>query len=106
VIRYSSEFGDDDQPLPDDIADEKRYVAIPSRRELGLGKPLALEFAYKYISDEGAEVEDIFRRRGAYARFKALLERRGQLQEWFAFEEARVTEALRKWCSDNEIEIS
>ena len=38
-IYWHSEFGDNDEELPDDIDDEK-YISIPNKRELDLGKPL------------------------------------------------------------------
>lgn len=37
--RDAAEFNDE---LPDDIDDEEKYVALPDKRELGLGKPLVL----------------------------------------------------------------
>ena len=37
-IYWHSEFGDNDEELPDDIDDEK-YISIPDKRELDLGKP-------------------------------------------------------------------
>src|SRR5689334_23860392 len=43
-IYWHSEFGDNDEELPDDIDDEK-YISIPDKRELDLGKPLVLDFA-------------------------------------------------------------
>src|ERR1700751_4128730 len=39
-IYWHSEFGDNDEELPDDIDDEK-YISIPDKRELDLGKPKA-----------------------------------------------------------------
>src|SRR5690242_21855507 len=43
-IYWHSEFGDNNEELPDDIDDEK-YISIPDKRELDLGKPLVLDFA-------------------------------------------------------------
>ena len=43
-IYWHSEFGDNDEELPDDIDDEK-YILIPDKIELDLGKPLVLDFA-------------------------------------------------------------
>jgi hypothetical protein len=43
-IYWHSEVDDNDEELPDDIDDEK-YISIPDKRELNLGKPLALDFA-------------------------------------------------------------
>ena len=46
-IYWHSEFGEDDEELPDDIDDEK-YISIPDKRELDLGKPLVLDFAREF----------------------------------------------------------
>jgi len=51
------------------------------------------------------KVEDIFRRRGAYGRFKSLLERRGVLDEWYAYEARHRESALRQWCAENGIAL-
>src|SRR5712691_11171653 len=47
-IYWHSEFSDVaelDDELPDDVDDEEKYIAIPDKLELDLGKPLALNFA-------------------------------------------------------------
>src|SRR5690348_4695117 len=54
-IYWHSEFGENDEELPDDIDNEK-YIAIPDRRELDLGKPLILEFACEFLPDDYDEV--------------------------------------------------
>ena len=63
-IYWHSEVGDNDEELPDDIGDEK-YISIPDKRELDLGKPLALDFAREFLPDDYDEVRHIFSRRGA-----------------------------------------
>ena len=47
----------------------------------------------------------MFRRKGAYSNYKALLERRGLLDEWYDIENSREEQALRRWCKENEIEL-
>ena len=96
--------GDNDKELPDDIDDEK-YIAIPDKRELDLGKPLVLDFAREFLSDDYDEVRHIFSRRGAYRRFKDLLVRRGALDQWEDFSDKAEEAALREWCVENGIEI-
>jgi hypothetical protein len=61
-IYWHSEFGDNDEELPDDIDDEK-YAAIPDKRELDLGKPLVLDFAREFLPEDYDEVRRIFSRR-------------------------------------------
>ena len=102
---WHSEFGDNEEELPDDIDDE-RYVEIPHKNELGLGKNLVLDFSYEYLPSEVEEIEMIFRRKGAYSRFKSLLERKGALDKWYEFEEKAYEKALREWCEENAIKIN
>jgi hypothetical protein len=47
-----------------------------------------------------------FSRRGAYAKFKDLLGRRGVLDQWYDFEAKAEERALRMWCDLNSIEVS
>jgi hypothetical protein len=79
----------EEEELPDDLETSDRYIAIPHKNELDLGNDLAL----------------LFRRRGAYARFKALLAAEGCLEEWYAFEAESTERALREWCKENEIHL-
>ena len=104
-IYWYSEFGDDLEDLPADIDNEK-HVEIPHKNELGLGKSLALNFAYRYLPDEADEISAIFRRKGAYSNFKAILDEKGMLEKWYEFELQAEDEALREWCEENEIEIN
>ena len=103
-VYWYSEVGDNEEELPEDIDDEK-YVEIPHKNELGLGKPLALEFTYKHLSGESENVEEIFRRRGAYSGFKALLGKKDLLETWYEFESGAQEKALREWCELNEIPV-
>src|ERR1700730_10815267 len=64
-IYWHSGFGDNDEELPDDVDDEK-YIAIPDKKELDLGKPLVLDFAREFLPDDYDEFRHIFSRRRAY----------------------------------------
>jgi hypothetical protein len=102
---WHTEIGDNLEPLPDDIDEPRKYLAIPHKNELGLGKPLVLKFAARVLPDDYDEVADMFERRGAYGQFKELLERCGKLDAWYAFESESQSEALRNWCVANRIEL-
>ena len=104
-IYWHSEVADNDEELPDDIDDEK-YILIPDKRELNLGKSLALDFAREFLADDYDEVRQIFSRRGAYRRYKELLVRRGALERWYDFSNKSEETALREWCAENGIELS
>ena len=105
-VYWHSELCEDLEELPDDIDDSEKYVPIPDKRELDLGKPLVLDFARQFLSDDFDEVRQIFNKRGAYARFKDLLDRRGMLDQWYAFEAEAEESALKMWCELNSIEVS
>ena len=108
-IYYRSELaGIDDfaDEQPDEDPDDENYIAIPDKRNLGLGKQLALDFAEEFLPDDFDDVRDLFGRRGAYSKFKALLMRRHALDRWHAFEEKATNQALRDCCEENSIEVS
>ncbi|WP_298255604.1 hypothetical protein [Bradyrhizobium sp.] len=108
TIYYQTDFPDVagmNDELPDDIDDEEKYVALPDKRELGLGKPLVLNFAREFLPDDFDDVCDCFGRRGAYQKFKSLLARRGAIDQWHAFEAKATEQALRDWCALHSIEI-
>jgi len=56
------------------------------------------------LSDEYNTVAGFFERRGAYGRFKALLQARGMLEQWYEFENHATEEALLAWCEENGIQ--
>ena len=101
---YTSEIGDSDE-LPEDIDDPDKYIAIPHKNELDLGKTLVNEFTSTYLPEELNKVYSIFRHRGAYSRYKDLLESKGALEDWYNFENERQKVALKEWCQENNIEI-
>ncbi len=108
-IYLHSDFSDFDElndELPDDVEDEEKYLTIPNKRELGLGKPLALEFARNFLPDDLDEVRYMFSRKKAYSKFRALLIRRSALKEWYEFELKATEQALREWCEVNSIKVA
>jgi hypothetical protein len=105
-IYWHVDGSDLDEPmdeLPEDIGDDEKYLAIPDKRELDLGTPLVFAFAREVLPGDLEEVEHIFSRRGAYARFKDLLARRRALEQWYQFEQQATEQAVREWCALNSI---
>jgi hypothetical protein len=108
-IHWRSETSDLDgieEELPDDVEDDEKYIAIPDKRELDLGKPLVLDFAHEFMPDDFDEIRYMFSKRGAYKNFRALLIRRNVLDRWYDFESKAEERALREWCEFNSIEIT
>ena len=90
---------EEDIEFPDDteLAD---YLPVPHRRDLDLGRRLALSFVAEKLPGSFDKASEIFSRKGAYSRFKQLLQATGTLDKWHAFE-ARATElALKEWCGE------
>lgn len=94
----------DDEEMPDDL-DSERYLAIPHKNDLDLGRELVLRFAEERMPQRYDRIDGIFRSRGAYGRFKDLLEAEGRLDEWYAYEAAATARALREWCQENGIHV-
>jgi Uncharacterised protein family (UPF0158) len=106
-IYWHSEFSDlgELDELPDDVDDEEKYVAIPDKRELNLGKSLVLDFAREYLSNDFDEVRRIFSKKGAYRKFRALVTQRKVLERWYEFEAKATERALREWCTLHSIAL-
>jgi hypothetical protein len=92
--------------IGDEDLDPHICIEIPHKNDLDLGQSLVFEFVETQMPDAYDKVRQIFRRPGAYGRFKDLLERKGLLEEWYTFESRREEEALRQWCAENGIELS
>lgn len=99
---FASLMSDYDE-LPEDVDESDDYIGIPHKNDLDLGKPLVMDFVRSRCPEEIDRVLTIFRRRGAYGRFMDLLEQKGLLDEWYAFEQQRTREALLHWCEKNGI---
>lgn len=104
-ILYRSEMGTVDE-IEDADLDWDTCIAIPHKNDLDLGQHIVFAFVETHIPDAYDHVRHMFRSRGAYGRFKNLLERKGLLENWYDFERRREEETLRNWCRDNEIQLS
>jgi len=104
-IFWTSELNSLEGKVPDDLETSDRYIAVPHKNDLDLGRDLALRFVTQELPERYEQVADFFRRKGAYARFKQLLESEGMLGKWYEFEAESVERALRAWCAENGIQI-
>ena len=105
AIYWTSEVNPIDEEVPDDLDTSDRYIAVPHKNDLDLGRRLALRFVAQELPDQHERVEGFFRHKGAYARFKDLLEAKQCLEKWYNFEAASTEGALRDWCAENGIQI-
>lgn len=95
----------DDEEVPDDLGESDRYIEVPHKNDLDLGRRLVLRFVEEQLPDACGRVQDFFSRRGAYARFKDLLDETGCLDKWYEFETQRTEHALKEWCEVHQIEL-
>jgi hypothetical protein len=105
TIYWISDLNPLEEDIPDDLETSDRYIAVPHKNDLDLGSDLALRFAAEQLPRLYNRVEQFFRHRGAYARFKELLASEGCLDKWYAFEAESTERALRNWCADNDINV-
>jgi len=103
-IYYRSDMAGEDE-IPEEAYEDDNCIDVPHKNDLDLGKRLVMDFTRQYIPDYYEEVDNIFRSKGAYSRFKYLLEKIGKLDEWYSYENEKTNKALREWCSENGIEI-
>lgn len=106
-IYYRSAFGDLDEldEFNEDEFDSDIHIAIPHKNDLNLGKELVFDFVEAYVPEIYEKVEGIFRKRGAYSRYKVLLESKSSLQQWYDYENRRTQQALHRWCEENGIDV-
>jgi len=105
IIYWTSNVMDLEEQVPDDLETSDRYIQVPHKNDLKLGQGLALSFVNQEIPHEYNFAASLFRKRGAYRRYKELLQSEGLLEKWFAFEANASDMALQDWCKENNIEL-
>ena len=97
---------DIDQEILDEIEfNPDAYIRIPDRKEFDLGTPLIFRFTDEYMLGDYEQVRQIFRRRGAYAKYKNLLDKRGLLDTWYDYENTAFKAALLEWAEAKGIQV-
>ena len=100
---YQSDLSGIDE-FPEDV-DSDDYVTIPHKNVLDLGRDLVFDFVSHHLPNEFETVQQFFRSRGAFSRYKSLLDSTGLLDDWHRFEDEKTKSALREWCKDNNLEL-
>ena len=95
----------EDDELPGDLETSDRYIMVPHKHDLDLGKALVFRFAAEQLPHRLDSITALFRHRGAYSRFKQLLSSEGCLDRWYAYENETTEQALLDWCTENEIQL-
>jgi hypothetical protein len=92
--------------LSDDDYDREIHIEIPHKNELDLGRNLVFEFVEQFIPEDEAKIGQIFRKKGAYSRYKDFLDSKGLLDKWYDFENKSELITLSQWCKENNIDIA
>lgn len=82
------------------LHDSEKYVQIPNKRELDLGKPLVLDFAGQFLPDDFDEAAE-----APMPDLRICWIEGGALDHWYDFEAKAKERALRTWCDPNSIEV-
>jgi hypothetical protein len=96
---------EEEQSLPDDLHDESKYLAVPGKYDLDLGNHLVYDFTDRFLPARYDHVRDLFRRKGAYGRFKEFLQGEGLLEKWYDYSNRKEIEALIEWGESNGLEV-
>lgn len=105
ALHLQSMHGDFGEELPEDIDDGTRYIAVPHKNDLDLGRELVFEFVGSEAPQLEVQVHAAFRQKGAYGKFKAILERARLLERWYEFEGEATKAALMRWAEGNGFEV-
>lgn len=99
-------YADDElEAPPDDVDDPRVHVQVPSKRELDLGRTLAMDFARSCGPELYDSVGEIFRRKGAFGRFRGWLDAKGLTDRWHDFQQAAIERELRAWAEEEGFEV-
>jgi hypothetical protein len=90
-----------DVSLPVDVYEDERYIPVPTKKELGLGREMALSFSHQHAPHLLESVEHIFATAGAFGRFKHLMHEHGLLKDWYAYQEDRLSSAVQEWAEQH-----
>ena len=102
-VLYHSEYEMDEENEIDFF--DENLVSLPDKRELNLGSRMVFKFADKKFKEEYETIKYYFSKKGAYSKFRNLLEKRNKVDEWYKFENQETEAALRNWCSENGINL-
>lgn len=84
---------------PVDVDDLEKYAPVPDKYELDIGVRLVFDFTKTHLPGQYDKIRSVFRRKGAYGRFKALLAEHNLLERWYDFSEEQSLAVLEEWCA-------
>jgi len=104
-VYYYTDSGDNFEELPEDLDENDKYIEIPCKNDLELGRNLVFDFAAQYLPDDANYIQEMFCRKGAYLQFRNFLGCKGIIKKWYDFENEQVEKVLREWCALYGVEL-
>ena len=99
IYRISDDGSLEPEERPVDVDDPEKYAPVPDKYELDIGVRLVFDFTETHLPGLYDKVRSIFRRKGAYRRFKAILVEHNLLERWYEFSEEQTLAVLEEWCA-------
>lgn len=89
----------------EDIKAIEGKIFFPNERGLDLGRSLIFQFIEKCYPNFVDEVDEIFRKKGAFRRFKDFIVRQSIRDKWHEYQNYYTVLKLVEWANDNDLEV-
>lgn len=94
----------DNEGLQDEIEENmERYLRLPTKFEIH-EYHIMEEFIWTLNGETAEKLECAIRGRGAFRRFKNMVDRMGISQQWYAFQADYYRKLATQWCRDHGLE--
>ena len=96
--------GLDNEGLEDEIEESpERYLRLPTKFEIH-EYHIMEEFIWTLKGEKADKLERAIRGRGAFRRFKDMVDRMGILQRWYDFQSEYYRKLAAQWCQEHGLE--
>jgi hypothetical protein len=81
------------------------YLPLPEKYDFNEYRIMEKFISRVIISKQSEMLSQSIKGRGAFRRFKTMLERLGLLDEWYKYRGQKLREFVEFWCKENEIDF-
>lgn len=106
LVLVTEDVEDEELPLPrEELEESERFLLVPARPSHEGWRDMDDFLATVAAGAFRDRLADAIRGKGAFGRFKRVLEERpGERERWFAFQQARLDARAVEWLADEGIE--
>lgn len=95
----------DDEGLEDEIDENpERYLRLPTKLEIDEYQIIE-EFILTLEGERASKLEDAIQGRGAFRRFKDMINHMGIAQQWYTFQAEYYKTMAENWCKNHGLEV-